>query len=167
MKNNPPEGRQRPTLLLYLVKRWYSATRARLDEITRKHDLTAGDYTMLSFLRHLEPCSAAELSRRQRITPQAATQQIAQLKAKGMVTAQESEANRRISLINMTPLGRDSLAAISRAARALEDEMLARFSAEEREALFGLLARAVEVAEGGQRQDAPPARHQDSDRAAG
>ena len=141
------ESGRRPARLLYLVKRWYSATRARLDEITRKHDLTAGDYTMLSFLKRLEPCSAAELSREQRITPQAATQQVAQLKAKGMVTAQENEANRRISLISITPLGLESLAAISAEARLLEEALLAEFTAEQRDILFALLTRSVDIAE--------------------
>jgi DNA-binding MarR family transcriptional regulator len=147
------ENGRPPARLLYLVKRWYSATRARLDEITRKHNLTAGDYTMLSFLKRLEPCSAAELSREQRITPQAATQQVAQLKAKGMVTAQEKEANRRISLISMTALGRESLAAISAEARALEEEILADFTSEQRTLLVALIARSVDLAEKGQESD--------------
>lgn len=141
------EAEERPPRLLYLVRRWYGATRARLDAITRKHDLTAGDYTMLSFLKRLEPCSAAELSREQQVTPQAATQQVAQLKAKGMVTAQENEANRRISLISMTPLGRAALAAISAEARLLEEEMLAGLGAAERAALHAFLMRSIETAE--------------------
>jgi len=133
--------------LLYLVKRWYNATRARLDEITRRHDLTAGDYTMLSFLKRLQPCSAAELSREQQITPQAATQQVAQLKAKGMVTAQENEANRRISLISMTALGRSALAAISAEARLLEEEMMAGLAPAERRAIHAFMIRSIETAE--------------------
>ncbi|WP_165357588.1 MarR family winged helix-turn-helix transcriptional regulator [Sphingosinicella sp. CPCC 101087] len=149
------QGGQRPARLLYLIKRWYSATRARLDEITRKHNLTAGDYTMLSFLKRLEPCSAAELSREQRITPQAATQQIAQLKAKGMVTAQEKEANRRISLISMTADGRETLAAINSEARALEEEILAGFTPEQKDLLLALMARSVDLAEERQRSDDP------------
>ena len=137
----------KPPRLLYLAKRLYAATRSRLDEITRQYDLTAGDYTMLSFLKRLEPCSAAELSREQRITPQAATQQVAQLKAKNMVTSEENQANRRISLITMTPLGRANLAAISAEARLLEDEMMACLPAEDRDALLGFLVRSIEIAE--------------------
>lgn len=141
------EDEARTPRLLYLVKRWYSATRARLDEITRKHDLTAGDYTMLSFLKRLEPCSAAELSREAQITPQAATQQVQQLKAKSMVSAQENEANRRISLISMTPLGRAALEAISAEARLLEEEMLAGLAPGEREAIHAFLMRSIAIAE--------------------
>jgi DNA-binding MarR family transcriptional regulator len=133
--------------LLYLVKRWYAATRTRLDEITRPYDLTAGDYTMLSFLKRLQPCSAAELSREQRITPQAATQQLAQLKAKKMVTSEENQANRRISLISMTPSGRASLAAISAEARLLEEEMMKGLSERDRAVVIAFLIGSIETAE--------------------
>jgi DNA-binding MarR family transcriptional regulator len=147
-------GEARQPRLLYLVKRWYAATRSRLDEITRPYDLTAGDYTMLSFLKRLEPCSAAELSREQRISPQAATQQLAQLKAKNMVTSEENQANRRISLISMTPSGRASLAAISAEARLLEDEMMKDLSERDRAVVLAFLLRSIETAEGkGNRAD--------------
>jgi DNA-binding MarR family transcriptional regulator len=140
-------GEVRQPRLLYLVKRWYAATRARLEEIARPHDLTAGDYTMLSFLKLLEPCSAADLAREQRITPQAATQQIGQLRAKNMVTSQENEANRRISLISMTELGRECHRAISAEARGLEEAMLSRLPPEERRSLFAFLVGSIEIAE--------------------
>ena len=138
----------RPRRLLYLVKRCYSATKARLDEIARVHDLTTGDYTMLSFLKRLEPCSAAQLSREQKITPQAATQQVAQLRNKGMVTSQENEANRRISLISMTELGRSCLAAMSAEARLVEEEMLTGFSPAERETILSFLEQKGNAADG-------------------
>lgn len=140
-------GAARQPRLLYLVKRWYAATRLQLDEITRPYDLTAGDYTMLSFLKQLEPCSAAELSREQRITPQAATQQLAQLKAKNMVTSEENKANRRISLISMTPSGRASLAAISAEARLLEEEMMKGLSERDRAVILAFLIDSIETAE--------------------
>lgn len=136
----------RPPRLLYLMKRWYSAAKLRLDEIARKQDLTTAEYTMLSFLKRFEPCSAAELAREERITPQAATQQVAQLKAKGLVTSRENEANRRISLITMTGLGRARHAAVSAEARVLEEDMLAGLGEKELDALFAFLARSTEAA---------------------
>lgn len=133
--------------LLYLVKRWYAALKSRLDEIARRHDLTTGEYTMLSFLKRLEPCSAAELAREQRITSQAVTQQIAQLKAKGMITSAPNQANRRISLISTTERGRTSLAAIHAEARQLENRMMAGLGAEERETIRAFLVRSIEAVE--------------------
>ncbi|MEI9851458.1 MAG: helix-turn-helix domain-containing protein [Sphingomonas sp.] len=75
------EARSEPRLL-YLVRRWFVAGRALLEDVTREHGMTAGDYTLLSFLERREPCSAADIARSAQITPQAATQQVAQLEAK-------------------------------------------------------------------------------------
>lgn len=133
--------------LLYLVRRWYVAVKGRLDEIAREHGLTTAEYTMLSFLKRLEPCSAAELSREQRITSQAVTQQVAQLKSKGMVTSELNEANRRISLISMTDRGRASLVAMNAEARRLEIRMTAGLGAEERDAIRAFLLRSIESIE--------------------
>jgi DNA-binding MarR family transcriptional regulator len=134
--------------LLYLVKRWYAAIKGHLDEIAGAHDLTTAEYTMLSFLKRLEPCSAAELSRKQGITSQAVTQQVAPLKAKGMVTSTLSEANRRISLISLTERGRTSLAAVNVEAHRLETRMMIGLGAEERDAIRAFLFRSIEAIEG-------------------
>lgn len=148
-KHDSKEGSAlRHRRMLYLLKRCYSASKARLDEIARVHDLTTGDYTMLSFLKRFEPCSAAQLSREQKITPQAATQQVAQLRNKGMVTSQENEANRRISLITMTELGRSCLAAMSAEARLVEEEMMTGFSPAERETILSFLEQKGNATDG-------------------
>lgn len=133
--------------LLYLIKRSYAAAKIALDDLTRAHGMTAGDYTMLSFLRRLEPCSAADLARAQKITPQAVTQHLALLKAKGLVTSRESEANRRISLISMTQGARLSLAEISTAARRIEDDLLEGLTPGEREAVVRFLVRSAAILE--------------------
>ena len=141
------EERERRFRLLYLLKRSYTAAKVALDELVREHGLSASDFTMLSFLKGLEPCSAADLARAQRVTPQAVTQQIAQLRAKDLVSSETSEINRRISLISMTAAGRAALARVSAAARKLEDEMMADLSREESKTLTTLLARLIETAD--------------------
>lgn len=138
----PPRPR-----LLYLIKRSYAAAKTALDDMTRAHGMTSSDYTMLSFLRRLEPCSAADLARAQKVTPQAVTQQMTQLLAKGLVTRRENEENRRISLISMTPQGRAALAEISAQAQRIETEMLAGLTAGEREIVLGFLARSAAILE--------------------
>lgn len=140
-------GERAAPQLLYLVKRWYVAVKANLDEIARRHDLTTGEYTMLSFLKRLEPCSAADLAREQRITSQAVTQQVAQLKAKGVIASAPNAANRRISLISLTERGRASLAAIRIEARRLEIRMMADLGAEEQDAIRSFLVRSIEAVE--------------------
>ena len=137
-------GRSRPRLL-YLIKRSYAAAKVALDDMTRAHGITTSDFTMLSFLRRLEPCSAADLARAQKVTPQAMTQQVAQLVAKGLVTRRESEANRRISLISMSPHGRSVLTEVSAKARRMERELLDGLSGDESELILSFLSRSVHV----------------------
>lgn len=139
---SPPRQR-----LLYLIKRSYAAAKVVMDDMTRAHGMTTSDYTMLSFLRRLEPCSAADLARAQKVTPQAVTQQVAQLLAKGLVTRRENEENRRIALISMTPLGHAGLSEISAQARQIETEMLAGLTAGECDIVLGFLARSAEILE--------------------
>ena len=134
------ESRQR---LLYLLKRGYSAGKAELDEVVRQHGLTTSDFTILSFLKRLAPCSAADLARAQRVTPQAATQQLAQLREKGLIDSEISEINRRISLISMTPEGHARFEAVNAQARQLEEDITAGLDEEERKTLRDLLARLV------------------------
>lgn len=133
--------------LLYLIKRSYAAAKIVLDDMTRAHGLTTSDYTILSFLRRLEPCSAADLARAQKVTPQAVTQQVVPLLAKGLVTRRESDENRRIALLSMTPRGHVCLAEISAQARQIETEMLAGLSAEDREVVLDFLIRSTAILE--------------------
>ena len=129
--------------LLYLLKRGYTAGKAELDDVVRAHGLTTSDYTLMSFLKRLEPCSAADLARAQRVTPQAATQQVAQLRDKQLISSETSEVNRRISLISLTPEGRARLAAVHAQARELETDIMTGLDDEERETLLSLFARLV------------------------
>jgi len=138
------EGQPRPRLL-YLVRRWFVAARARLEEITRAHGMTAGDYTLLSFLGRLSPCSGADIARAMRITPQAATQQVAQLEAKKLVSRYENSANRRITLIELTDLGRSILADIDAKAARLEAELTGGLEAGDLEIIHAFLSRRPDL----------------------
>lgn len=109
--------------ILYLVRRWSVAARDRLEEITRRHGLSAGDYALLSFIGRLGPCSAAEIARSLHITPQAAAQRVVQLEGKQLVSRYANNANRRITLIALTEAGGAACRDIDRRADALEAEM--------------------------------------------
>ena len=77
------------------------------------------------------------------MTPQAATQQLAQLREKGLIDSEISEINRRISLISMTPEGHARFEAVNAQARQLEEDITAGLDEEERKTLRDLLARLV------------------------
>ncbi len=140
---NGPSAKGRRPRILYLVRRFHSLAHARLEQITRAHDMTPAEFTMLSLVGSIGPCSSAEIARRASITPQAVTQQINQLEAKGMLLRRESPANRRINLIEATPAGRNTLSAISEEADALEREFLADFGEQEEAAIRAFLSQAI------------------------
>lgn len=127
--------------LFYLLKRWYSAGHARVEEVTRTFGMTTADYSMLATLTRRGPCSAADLARATRITPQAVTQQVVQLESKGLVVRYENEANRRITLIEASALGRENLSAIDQQVARIERAFLSEVPAEQEAALRAFLSR--------------------------
>ncbi len=141
MTETEPTGRTARPRILYLARRWVVAARARLEEITRGHGMTAGDYSLLSFIDRLAPCSAADLARALHITPQAATQQVAQLESKQLVSRYENSANRRITLIELTDLGRAAYRGIDLQVEALEADLTAGLDAEQLALIHTFLSR--------------------------
>lgn len=127
--------------LFYLLKRWYSAGHARIEEVTRAFGMTTADYSMLAMLMRKGPCSSADLARAARITPQAVTQQVVQLESKGLIVRYENEANRRITLIEPSVLGRESLAAIDQQVAQIERAFLTEVPAEQEAAIRAFLSR--------------------------
>ena len=65
------------------------------------------------------------------------------LEAAGHVERRRDPADRRRHIVVMTPEGAKALEAADRAVESLEEEVLGALSVDEREALRGLLARAV------------------------
>ncbi|MXO66835.1 MarR family winged helix-turn-helix transcriptional regulator [Altericroceibacterium endophyticum] len=140
--NGISTGKRRPRIL-YLVRRFHSLAHARLEEITRTYDMTPAEFTMLSLVDRIVPCSSAEIARRASITPQAVTQQINQLVAKKILLRRQNPANRRINLIEITPTGRTNLSAINQRADALEQELLTDFGEQEEAAIRAFLSQAI------------------------
>lgn len=117
--------------IFYMVKRWYSAGHARVETVTRAHGMTAADYSMLATLGRKGPCSSADLARLTGISPQGVTQQVAQLENKGLVVRYENQANRRITLVEMSDQGRENLTTIDARVNEIQREVLADVPAEE------------------------------------
>jgi len=129
--------------LLYLLKRGYVAGRQALEDLVRTEGLATGDYTALSFLKVMEPCSTADLARAQRISPQAATQQVTQLKSKSLAISVVNQENRRVSLVSMTEEGHRCFDKIDRAARDLENEIASALDPSDRDLAISFLREIV------------------------
>ncbi|WP_191229221.1 MarR family winged helix-turn-helix transcriptional regulator [Aurantiacibacter xanthus] len=134
---------RRPARILYLVRRFHALAHARLESITRAYDMTPAEFTMLSLVAGIGPCSSAEIARRASITPQAVTQQINQLEGKGLLLRRENPSNRRINLIEATSEGRTGLSAINQQADRLEQEFLAAFGEPEQAVIRAFLSQAI------------------------
>ncbi|WP_344972811.1 MarR family winged helix-turn-helix transcriptional regulator [Salinactinospora qingdaonensis] len=110
--------------IIYLVKRVELIARAQLDQITREHGLTTPQYTALSVLRAQPGLSAAQLSRRSFVSPQAMTEMVGALETKGMISRHPDPENRRVLRAYLTDDGRAALEACDRGADLLEEHML-------------------------------------------
>jgi len=134
-------ARTRQPRLLFLSRRFYGAARSALEAITRDHGLTPGDYSVLHMIARRAPCSSADIARSARITPQAATQQVAQLAAKQMIVRRENPANRRIMLIELAERGQAALADIDVRAERLDRQVAEGFDAAELAVIRRFLSR--------------------------
>ncbi|MFD0773968.1 MarR family winged helix-turn-helix transcriptional regulator [Streptomonospora algeriensis] len=126
--------------IIYLVKRIELIARAHLDGVTREQGLTTLQYTALSVLRAQPGLSAAQLSRRSFVSPQAMTEMVGTLEAKGMIRREPDPDNRRVLRAYLTDTGRTALKACDHGADLLEEHMLRDVSPQDRVALRRALA---------------------------
>lgn len=127
----PPSAGPAAPWIFYMAKRWYSAAHARVEAVTRTYGMTAADYSMLATLGRKGPCSSADLARLTGISPQGVTQQVAQLESKGLVIRYENQANRRITLVEMSEQGRENLSTIDTRVNEIQQEVLSSVPPEE------------------------------------
>ena len=99
-------------------------------------------YVTLSNLRE-GPRSQQDLCIAMHLDPNNCVLMLNDLEAAGHVERRRDPADRRRHIVEMTQEGRKALAAADRAVESLEEDVLGALSPEEREALRGLLARAV------------------------
>jgi DNA-binding MarR family transcriptional regulator len=130
----------------YLVKRLETEAGLALDEALRDHDITSGQYLILSLVSREGGRSSAQLARRAYITPQSMNEVIAALEHKGYVRRTENPDNRRMLQVSLTREGRRLLAACDKAVDTAENVFLSVLSpkrlAEFRATLERLLAAA-------------------------
>jgi DNA-binding MarR family transcriptional regulator len=110
----------RPT---YLVKQLQEALLRRLDDITRRFDLTTRQYTTLSVLAKYPGISSAQLARLTFVSPQAANEMVGTLEGKGFLRRSVNRSNRRRLEVKLTPAGTRALARCDALVDELEGEV--------------------------------------------
>jgi DNA-binding MarR family transcriptional regulator len=127
-------------VLEHLARRMRShseATLAALD-MRPRHLLT------LTVLRDLGGSTQQALATRLSIDRTNLVGLLNELEAEGLIERRRSPEDRRRHIVEITPAGRETLAKAEFALAAVENEVLAALDAEQREALYRLLAQATQ-----------------------
>ncbi len=128
----------------YAVARLERAVRAGIAERVRPYGLTTLQYTTLSVLnRHGAPLSNAQLARRAYMTPQAMSEVIDALVAKGLIRRSRHPNHGRLLPATLTAKGRRVLAECEREVDAMEVVMLGSLTERERRAFLAALKSCV------------------------
>jgi DNA-binding MarR family transcriptional regulator len=127
------------------LKRAEQALIAAKTEALAPYQLTVSQYGALLLLDYLPEASAAQLSRACLVTPQTMATVVEKLEHKGLIVREPSPLHRRVLAVQLTDEGRAVVRAADRAAKAVEQRLLAGFTATEAEQFKGLLDRATEI----------------------
>ena len=135
MRQCGAEGTSMPARTIYLIKRLEVAIRLMLEEKLMDLDLTPSQYTTLSMLAANGETSSSDLARRVLVTPQSMSEMIKALDRKGLIKRRESEVNRKVLDIALSPAGRALLEKAEARVDALEAAMFAAIAPDELNAL--------------------------------
>lgn len=134
----------------YVVARLERAVRAGIAERVRPYGLTTLQYTSLSVLnRHGSPLSNAQLARRAYMTPQAMSEVIDALAAKGLIRRSRHPNHGRLLPATLTTKGRRVLAECEREVDDMEATMLGSLTERERRAFLTALKSSVRALDAG------------------
>lgn len=134
-----------PARTIYLIKRLEVAIRLMLERELRDLDLTPSQYTTLSMLAANGETSSSDLARRVLVTPQSMSEMIKALDRKSLIKRQESEGNRKVLDIALSPAGRALLEKAEARVDSLEATMFSAIAPDQletmRDRLVTILAR--------------------------
>ncbi len=115
----------------FLVLKLHQLVSATLDEALAQEGLTASQYTGLSLIRHHEPVTPAELSRKLGITAQSALQTVKSLESLGLISRAAIPNNKRSISLYLTEEGRQALVQADRLVLAAEKKFFSRLAAKD------------------------------------
>ncbi len=127
----------------YLLKRAATSLRSALDATLRSLDLTVPQYACLELLGQQPGLSNAELARGVFVTRQSMNGVLRGLQDRGLVTRPATAPSGRALPGRLTPAGRRRLRVASAKVRAVEKQMLAKFSPAAQERLCGDLTACI------------------------
>ena len=135
------DGIELETSVGYLLKEASSALRAAMEEVLRPLGMTITHYSCLELLSQRPGLSNSELARGAFVTRQSMNVLLQALERDGYVTRQAPVG--KVLPTQLTPRGRERLAAATVAVRSVELRMLSRMTDAERAAAFSTLQSMV------------------------
>ena len=135
------DGIELETSVGYLLKEASSALRAAMEEVLRPLGMTITHYSCLELLSQRPGLSNSELARGAFVTRQSLNVLLQALEREGYVTRQAPFG--KILPTQLTPRGRERLAAATVAVRSVEERMLGGMTDAERAGAFSILQSMV------------------------
>ncbi|MCC5986075.1 MAG: MarR family transcriptional regulator [Pararhodobacter sp.] len=129
-----------PRVFFYFL-RHFQRIDGIMENALRDEGLTTGQYTVLSSLKRFEPCTSAELARRQNMTAQSMGEYLSALEAKGLVERNYQNGNRRNLFVKRTEKGLAIQDRCDKAVLEAEEAYISRLPADERARFVDNLTR--------------------------
>jgi DNA-binding MarR family transcriptional regulator len=130
--------------LIHLVGRVNQGIRREMRfRLARGGTVSVQEYTALALLRESPGLSNAELARRSLVTPQSMIEILVKLEQRGLVSREVDPAHGRVLRSRLTAHAEGLLDKVEPEMVALQEEMLADVSAEQREVILDGLLRAM------------------------
>jgi DNA-binding MarR family transcriptional regulator len=133
---------ERPALLIHKLG---SEVMRRAERPLEEMGLTGRQYTALAVLQSDAPASQAELARMCGLLPAQLVAVIDELERDGLAERRRDDADRRRSVVRLTPKGRRLLARGDALAARIEDELLGHLDPAQRARLHEVLRQALEA----------------------
>jgi DNA-binding MarR family transcriptional regulator len=136
----PDRLRRLPSWLLGQLN---AEARRAVGAVFAAHRLHRAQYALLAALDEFGRQSQAALSDRSGLDRSDVVRWIDELAERGLVARERDPADRRRNVVSVTGVGRRLLARLDTDVAAVQDRVLTRLSAREREQLVALLRRAL------------------------
>lgn len=133
----------------YRLKEAQSALRGRMDDSLREVGLSVPQYATLELIRRSPGASNAQLARDAFITRQSMNTMLRSLQRRGLIDRAEATAGSREMPTRLTPDGVALLRAGEVHVTAIETEMLAGFTVEQRQGLLDGLDAVIDALQHG------------------
>jgi len=144
MSDRTEPGADEAFTLPHLVKWVEMVVRAEAEQAMGHMAVTSGQLFVLVLLESRGEATSAELARMMRVTPQALTTLLAPLRDLGCIERRADAAHARRLLLRLTARGRKIIEEARQLTPGIEAEILAGFTAEERDVLKRLLGRIAQ-----------------------